>query len=274
MENIKNFFSLHGLKIYEGLAWLLLGIVIIQIITAITKKLLLKTKFQTIVITFVISLIKLIAYFFLLMLIANYLGIKTSGFLAIATALSLAISLALKDILSNIVSGAIMISTKPFSEGDFVQINDVSGIIKSINMIRTTMLSVDNKLISIPNAQIMTSCIINYNGKNTRRLDITFSVGIGENVEKIKSIISALQNKYIQDHLALDVPEPFVRLYSINENTITFSTKTWVESKMYWTLYHQFTEDIYNALLDNNINFNKQINISLQNEKELHSNEK
>ncbi len=273
MENFKTFFSTYGLKLFEGLAWLLLGIVVIQIITNITKKILLKTRLQTIVISFIVSLIKLVLYFLTLMLIANSLGIQTSGFVAIATALSLAISLALKDILSNIVSGAIIISTKPFSEGDFIQIGDTTGTIKSINMIRTTLVSFDNKVISIPNAQIMTSSITNFNGKTTRRLDINFSVSIGEDIEKIKRLIANLQNQYIKDGLALDAPEPFIRLLSINENTITFTARVWVDTKLYWSTYFQFTEDIYKTLLEYNIKFNKQLSIALANDKENKINE-
>ena len=116
-------------------------------------------------------------YLLLILILAQIIGIPITGLVALISAAGLAVSLALQDSLSNLANGIIIISTKPFHEGDYVQINGVEGTVKNIRMLTTALVTPDNKLIVLPNSNIVTNEIVNYNVLGRRRVDLTFSVG-------------------------------------------------------------------------------------------------
>lgn len=269
MEEIWNYFvgfleDGFGQYLIRAITLLFIGIVVIKIVKALLKKVLLRSPLENSLVTFFMSILTFVMYVVLFMLIASTLQIPMTSFVVITTALSLAVSLALQGSLSNMANGVVILSTKPFKEGDFVEIDGVSGTVKAIRMLNTKLLTPDNKTISIPNSTIISSKVINYSASSIRRVDMTFGVAYGVDVEEIKSIIMGV---IVRQPEILHTPEPFVRLGEQAASSLNFYTRVWVASADYWTVYFNLNEQVLKAFNENKIEvpFN-QLDVHIKNE--------
>ncbi len=104
------------------------------------------------------------------------LGVPTASMLAALGAAGLAIGLALRDSLSNIAAGVLLVISRPFRAGDFVDVGGQSGTVDHVDLLQTVLVAVDNRVITLPNAQVMNQPIINFSARDQRRLDLPVSV--------------------------------------------------------------------------------------------------
>ena len=118
-----------------------------------------------------LAAIKLILYFLLAMVVIDTLGVSVTSLLAAFSVVGLAASLAVQDSLSNLASGIMLLVTKPFKIGDYVEIDEVSGTVKMISLIHTRITTIDNKMIYVPNSKIIATKIVNYTQQEKRRVD-------------------------------------------------------------------------------------------------------
>lgn len=244
-DKVVNFFQTYGLKIIIAIAIFLAGIIIIKILLQIIKKIFEKTRLENATAKFLRTCIKVILYVLLFMVICQYVGIPMTGFVAVISAAGLAISLALQGSLSNLANGVVIISTKPFKEGDYVSIGSIEGTVVEIKMMHTILQTIDNKEISIPNQTVVGSEIVNFNKQKTRKLLIEVSVSYATDVKKVKSILNNIMIN--NDKVFLD-PSPTVQLVRFDSSSIVFRTDCWCKSEDYWTLKFDLHEKIFNEL--------------------------
>jgi small conductance mechanosensitive channel len=149
-----------------------------------------------------------------------------------------------QGVISSLASGIMLVVTKPFEEGDFVDIGGASGVVESIKITSTKLKTGDNKVIIIPNSTVTSSNITNYSTKETRRLDLTFSVAYGSDVEKVKEIILGVIAKHSE---ILDTPAPMVRLTEHGASSLDFVTRVWVKQADYWPVNFDLKEEVLAA---------------------------
>jgi small conductance mechanosensitive channel len=174
-------------------------------------------------------------------ILLSMLGVDTTSLVAIFSVLTLAISLAVQGVISNLASGIMLVVTKPFEEGDFVDIGGNSGTVEQINITCTKLRTGDNKVITVPNGSITSATVINYSTKETRRVDLTFSVAYGSDVEKVKAIIMDVVTKHEK---VLTDKAPLVRLTEHGASSLDFVTRVWVKSGDYWTVNFDILESV------------------------------
>lgn len=158
--------------------------------------------------TFVLSLVRIVLYFILIVTVIGILGIETSSFLAIFASAGVAIGLALSGTLQNFAGGVLILLLKPYKIGDFIEAQGFSGTVKEIQIFSTIINTGDNKSIIIPNGPLSTSSINNYSKEKYRRVDWTVSIAYGDDVTKAKSVIldmlasdPRVVRQYIEDDL-------------------------------------------------------------------------
>lgn len=162
----------------------------------------------------------------------SQMGIQTTSFIAVLGAVGLAIGLAFKDSLSNISSGIMIILFQPIKIDEFVEAGGVSGIVEEINIFHTVMKTPDNKMIILGNASIINGNIINYSRKETRRVDMVFSISYSDNIQLAKEAILDVVNN---DSRVLKEPDaPFVAVKELADSSINLITRVWVKSDDYW----------------------------------------
>ena len=178
------------------------------------------------------------------------LNIPMTSIIAVISAAGLAIGLALQNSLSNLAGGFIILFSKPFKSGDYVETNAASGTVESIGILYTRILTADNKTVYIPNGKITDSTIVNFSEQNTRRVDFEFGISYSDDIEKAKSIILKLASEH---PMVLEEPEPFARLGLQAEDSLQITVRLWTETENYWQVKFDLTEQVNQAFIDNNV---------------------
>ncbi len=266
-EKIVNFFETYGVKILIAIAIFIIGFLLIKIVLLIVRKVFEKTKMERATSKFLRTCLKVVLWVLLLMVIFQYIGIPMTGFVAIVSAAGLAVSLALQGSLSNLANGVVIISTKPFKEGDYVSIGSVEGTVKEIKMMHTILQTTDNKEVSIPNQTVVASEIINFNKHKTRKLLIEFPVAYGTDIPKAKDLLYSLM---INNDMVLLEPNPVVQLLRFDDSSIVLRTGCWCATENYWDLKFELMEQVFNEFKRENIEipFN-QMEVRLKDEVEI-----
>ena len=188
----------------------------------------------------------MILYFVVVLIIADMLSIPISSLLATFSIVGVAASLAIQDALGNLASGAMILATKPFKVGDYIDCVVTSGTVKQITFSHTVFSTPDNKIIRVPNSQILSSVITNFSETTTRRVDWVFKISNRKDEEKVKLLVKAIVDS---DERILKDPEVFLRATKYDEMGVEYTLRVWVNSADYWNVYFDILEDV-NHLLD------------------------
>ena len=240
-DGIIAYFEASGWSIVIFLAVLVAGVIIVRALCAVIKRIFLRSKMERALAGFVITVIRFALYIVLVFMLAAIINVNMTPLAAAISAILVAIGLALQSSLSNIANGVILISTKPFAIGDYVDIEGTGGTVSSIGLFVTELISPDNKKITLTNSAVMAGTITNFSAKATRRVDMTFPVAHGTDIEKVKASV----RKVITAHaLILADPEPVVRLHEVGESRLNFVVRVWTAGGNYWAVYWDLNEQI------------------------------
>ncbi|MFW5780329.1 MAG: mechanosensitive ion channel family protein [Bacillota bacterium] len=242
-DKLVDFFENTGLNILTAIVVLVLGLLIIKTVARISKSSLQRTAIEGATASFIVSIINLILKLVLLFIVIGILFPDASaGFIAAIGTAGLAIGLALQGSLANFANGIIIIFTKPFKEGDYVKIGAIEGSIRSINILNTELLTIDNKKIVLNNTKIVNSEITNYTARPTRRLDLNFSVAYGSDMKKVLKIL----NDIAKNHQKIfDTPPPLIRMNEHGDNSVIFCFRVWLLTSDYWDVYYDMMEQVF-----------------------------
>ena len=253
-EAIKNkiitFFQNSGLNILYAILAFVVGLIFVKLLVIVLRRIFAKSKMEKVTQSFFVSTIRVLLYVCLVFVIAQILGISTTGFIAIISTAGIAVSLALQSSLSNLANGVVLLITHPFKEGDFVSIGGVEGTIKTLEMTHTKLVSVDNKLLSIPNSTVVSSVIVNYNVLGKRKIVFNFAVDYATDIKKVKEIINKVM--YSNGKIKLD-PAPFIALKTLDDSSLGIMANCWVDSEDYWDVFYFVTENVFNEFKRNKI---------------------
>ncbi len=180
---------------------LLIAILVFYIGKFIIKKLynfvlgvMLRNKLEASLTTFVLSLVRMVLYFILIITVIGILGIETSSFLALFASAGVAIGMALSGTLQNFAGGVLILLLKPYKVGDYIEAQGFTGTVKEIQIFHTLINTNDNKTIIIPNGGLSTGSINNYSREDYRRVDWTIGLSYGTDYEAAKATILEMIN--------------------------------------------------------------------------------
>lgn len=229
---------------------ILVGLKLIKLLEKGLRKEHKLTKLDPSVKGFVISIVSIALKILLFVVAASIVGIPTTSFITIIGSCGLAIGLAIQGGLSNLAGGVMILIFKPFKVGDYIESNSKEGTVKSITMFYTTLTTIDNKEIQIPNGNLTSSNITNYTANPERRLDLEFSVSYDTKIDKVKKII----NKVIEEEeLILKDKDIIVRLIRHADSSLVFTVRVWVKSENYFNVMFNLEENIKEAFDKNKI---------------------
>lgn len=194
-------------KLIIAIAVFYVGKLIIRKIFRVTRTILINRKVDASLSTFVLSLIKIVLYFILIITVIGILGIETSSFLALFASAGVAIGMALSGTLQNFAGGVLILLLKPYKVGDYIEAQGFTGTVKAIQIFHTVINTVDNKAIIIPNGGLSTGSINNYSLEQYRRVDWTIGLSYGDDFEKAKEVILKMLDsddrvvkQYVEDY--------------------------------------------------------------------------
>lgn len=241
-NDITTFFSNNWLIMIWFVLALVLGIILIKIICGLLSKGLAK-KMDRIVSNFIVVIVKFCLCMVLVFVLAGIMNINTTGLVAVISAAGLTLSLSLQDSLSNVASGMLIVSQKPFKEKDYVEIDGVGGQITRIGVFTTELVTFDNRKITLPNRSVTASPIVNYDAMPTRRVDIKFKASLSCEIDKIK----AESEKIIYEDPRTQKGS-FTIVVDNLDGGVAFVIKYWVDTADYWDSLFLNNEKIFKML--------------------------
>ena len=254
-EDIKNFLWEFLNNQGKGIAWavviFVIGLLVISLFTQWVRKTSLKSrKIDKSATPFLTSIVSLVAYVVLFLLMIGTLGFSTESVVAAFASVALAIALGLQNTLASLANGILLIFTKPFKAGDYVDIGGTGGTVKEIKLFSVKVVTPDNLTIVIPNNTVFGSTITNYSKMPLRRIDIVVPVSVEADVAKVKSLIRGLvesDNRIVKD------PAPFFRLTEYGKGCLNFTLRAWTRTEIYWDVRFDLLENIVLVLGNNGI---------------------
>ena len=230
-----------SINIAMALAIFFVGRIVVNVLTALIKKLLTRSKMDAMLVEFVTSIVRAILLLFVVIAALDQLGVDTTSLIALLGAAGLAIGLALQNSLQNFAAGVMLIVFRPFKAGDFVEVAGTSGVVESISIFSSTLRTGDNKEVIIPNGSIYGGNIVNYSARATRRVDMVFGIGYGDDLRKAREL---LQQIVTADERVLAEPAPVIAVSELADSSVNFIVRPWVNTPDYWAVYWDITEKV------------------------------
>lgn len=253
LHSVLSDFVSFGLKVIAALAIYLIGAWIIKRVKRGMRKLFEKRGTEPSLAGFVTSLVNVGLIVLLIVIVIGTLGINTTSFAAILASGGLAVGMALSGTLQNFAGGIMILAFKPYKVGDYIEAQGYSGTVKSIAITSTRLLTVDNKMIVIPNGALSNSSINNYSSMDKRRVDWSVSISYGDDFDVAKKVIIDMLSK---DKRILKKPAvPLIVLGEMADSSIVIYVRAWVKSSDYWDVFFEYNEQFYKELPQHGLNF-------------------
>lgn len=228
----------------------IIGRFVAKVMTGLLRKVLNKRNVDATLTGFLCSLTYGLLLTVVIISAIGRLGVNTTSFVAILGAATLALGFALQGTLGNFASGVMLILFRPFKTGDFVETAGGTGIVEEIGIFATKMRTGDNKEIIIPNGAITGSTITNVSAKPTRRVDMVFGIGYGDDIKQAKEVLEGL---LAADERILKDPAWTIGVSELADSSVNIVCRPWVNSGDYWGVHFDMHERVKIAFDENGI---------------------
>lgn len=233
-----------GLRALAALALFLIGLKIARWVSGLAEKGLRRASVEPTAVLF----LRKVAYVMLLVVLAlaalQVVGVPMTSMVAVLGAAGLAIGLALKDSLSNIASGVMLVTLKPFRVGDIVNIAGETGKVEAVSIFQTTMRGADNQVIVLPNSLITADSIINLTPDTMRRIELVVGIGYQDDIDVARA---AAMEVLAGDRRILAEPAADVLVYALGDNSVNLGIRCHVANADWFATKCELTERIKKA---------------------------
>lgn len=190
---------------------------------------------------FLISVLDAIAYALVLFIAADKIGIPSASIIALIGSAGLAIGLSLQGSLANFAGGILILMMRPFVVGNYIICDKAEGTVHDIGLVYTTLMTVDNKKVTIPNGNLSNDTIINVTVQEKRRVDIRVGIGYSSDMKAAKAI---LEDIYRSHPLVLEEDGITIFVDELADSAVMIGGRGWTRTEDYWKARWDITESI------------------------------
>ena len=240
-----------GKHIIAAVVIFIVGRFLIKLINRLVASILQRRHIEISVQTFLSSLVNIILTILLIITVIGALGVNTTSFAALIASAGVAIGMALSGNLQNFAGGLIILLFKPYRVGDFIDVCGVQGTVSAVQIFHTILLTPDNKAVYLPNGSTSSSTITNYSREDKRRIEWTFGIDYGEDVNRARTAILSV---ITADARILPDPAPFVAVGGLSDSSVDIIVRVWVPTEEYWNVYFDMHQRVYETFNEQKIN--------------------
>ncbi len=239
-------------SVIAAFIFIFIGMKITGLLVKLAKRGFDKSKIDTSVAGFLLSVIRIVGYILVFITAATILGFEVTSFVAILTTASMAIGLALQGALSNLAGGVLILLIKPFKVGDYIVENNKNneGMVVAIDIFYTKLLTHDNKMIVIPNGLLTNNSLINVTSEAKRKLEVTIPVAYNTDMKKLKEVVLSVLMS--DDRILANEPKD-IFINSFDDSGMTVAIRAWASTSDYWSCLWDLRENVKNAFDENGI---------------------
>ena len=239
-----------AMKIVAALAILIVGLLIVKLIIRLVRKSKWYKNLASEVQTFAVSAVKVLGYVLVILLAVATVGVPIASIIAVLASCGLAVGMALQGSLANLAGGIMLLVFRPFHVGDFISDGTHDGTVREITLFYTTIDTLDNLRVTLPNGPLANSAIKNLNRNDIRRLDIDVTLAPASDREQVQALMLDCAKAH-ELVLADPAPETFVTV--TDGGLPVYKLRTWFKSGDYWTVYFGLNEAVQKALTENQL---------------------
>ena len=239
-----------GVKVLAAVIMFLVGHQLIRTVLKVFNKASTRSNVDLTAVHFISSVLRALLYVLLIFIIASQVGFDTSTIIAVLASSTIAIGLALQDSLAHFAGGILILFMHPFRVGDYIICSAGEGVVKSIGLVYTTIVTLDNRSISIPNGTLASSNVTNCSAFPYRRVDVFVDISYDEDIQKAKNVVRSVY--YNHPNIVKD-RDITVYVSELGESTIVLGGQGYVESSLYLQTKWDITEGIKRAFDENGI---------------------
>jgi small conductance mechanosensitive channel len=229
----------YGMQVLGAVVILIVGKFAASIAAKLVRKGLTRAKVDPALVGFLGAAVNIAVMAFAVIAALAKFGIETTSFIAVLGAAGFAVGFALQGSLANFASGVMILIFRPIRIGDLVEAGGYLGKIVDVGIFVTTMNTLDNKKIIIPNGVITGNVINNVNGNGTRRVDMVAGISYADDMTKAKQILEGILAEHPK---VLADPAPTVAVSELGDSSVNLVVRPWVEADDYWTVWFDVTQ--------------------------------
>lgn len=230
----------------------IVGRYIINLIKRLMNAMMERRKMDPTIRSFLSSFINILLTILLLITVVSTLGVNTTSFAALLASAGVAVGMALSGNLQNLAGGIVILLFKPYKVGHYISAQGIEGVVKEIQIFHTIVTTVDNKEVYVPNGALSSGTVVNYSANPLRRVDLTFSVEYGIDVNMVRNVLLGVASR---DDRILREPTPFVALAELSDSSVDFVVRLWVDAANYWDVFFDMKENVYAEFNKQGISF-------------------
>ncbi|MBR3397153.1 MAG: mechanosensitive ion channel [Lachnospiraceae bacterium] len=240
----------YGGKIVLAIVVLIVGYFVIKFLSKAFAKALDRTNLDPTVKQIAKKAARILLYIILIIAVIEILGVNMSSVIAILASCGLALGLALQGALGNFAGGLMILIFRPFKIGDYIESTGAEGTVSDISIFYTTIMTLDNRKILVPNGDLMNANVTNFSAEPKRRIDQDFKITNDIDADFVKSVLLKAASGTAG---VLDDPAPFARMTAVDDDTYIFTVRAWCDTPAYWDVYFDLIENCSKALAENDI---------------------
>lgn len=239
------FLTDYGPKVIGAIVVFIIGKWIIGKVVNLAERGLEKNKMDKSLSMYLGKIIRTVLLLLLIMTVAGMVGIQTTSFIAILGASTLAIGMALQGSLANFAGGFLLLVFRPFKVGDYIVSDGEEGVVQIIGVFCTTILTLDNRRIILPNGPLAGNKLQNVGVESTRRVDLSIGISYGDSFNKAKEAIVAMAKT---DSRILTEPAPFAGITDFGDSSVNLTVRVWCKSSDYWDVFFDTNQNLKECL--------------------------
>lgn len=234
----------YGIKIVGAIVLFVVGIRIARWLSGLAERTLTRADVEPTAVLFLRKVAYVILLVVLILAVLQVFGVPMTSMVAVLGAAGLAIGLALKDSLSNIASGVMLVTLKPFKVGDMVNINGETGKVETVSIFQTRIRGADNQVIVLPNSLITSDSIINLTPDTMRRIELVIGIGYEDDIDTAREVAIKVMTS---DDRVLNEPAPSVLVYELGDSSVNLGIRCYAANGDYFVTKCELTEHIKKA---------------------------
>ena len=238
-----------GTIVWALIVWVI-GKKILKALLKVLGKALDRSRLDEGVTKFMLSLSRFAGNVVLVIMIIDILGFDTTSFIAVLGSAGIALGMSLQGSLANVAGGILILLFKPFAVGDYIVAGGYDGNVTTIDLLYTKLITIDNKMVTIPNGTLSNSSIVNVASQPQRRLDIQIGIGYSSDLKLAKRLLLDAMNKQASVLTDKDI---MVVVKSLDDSCVTLETRCWVMTSDYWNVRFALLEGYKETFDDNGI---------------------
>lgn len=243
----------HGLNLIGAILLLIIGYLLAgwaerKAMKSATKS----EKFEDTLVPILGKITKFTILIITLLVVLGQFGVQTASFIAVLGAAGLAIGLALQGTLSNVASGMMLLTLRPFKVGDAVEIGGTTGVVDEIGFFTTEMHTFDNIGVTMPNSRVWGDEIKNLSRFDTRRVDMEFGIDYSDDMDKAIRLVKEVLE---EDDRILPEPEPLIAVSELGDSSVSIRVRPWANTSDVWPLRYDLTKRMKEKFDENDVSF-------------------